>query len=267
MSSNDRTSKILAVALGVCLVCSVLVSISAVGLHARQERNKELDKIKNILIAGGLQTEGIDVFQVFQQRVKPVAVDLQSGRILSAEELPGGFDAVRFNIKEAADSREQGRALTPERDLIKMQRIPKVMPIYQITDDEGRRLLVLPIYGKGLWSTMYGFLALDEDLTTVRGLTFYEHGETPGLGGEVDNPNWKARWPGKKVFDETGHMLLQVIKGNVDPADPSAPYQVDGLSGATLTTRGLDAMIRFWLGDDGYGPFLRRMKEELQHES
>lgn len=266
MASNDSTKKILTVALGVCLVCSVLVSASAVSLRSRQERNKELDKIKNILTAGALPVKGADVFQVFRENIQTIVVDIESGRVLDLGELPAGFDPAKFNIKEAADSRDFGKALPPEKDLIGMQRIPRFIPVYEVISGGRVSKLILPIYGKGLWSTLYGFLALNADLTTVEGITFYEHGETPGLGGEVDNPNWKAKWHGKRAFDDQGHLKLQVLKGAPDPNDPEAIYQIDGLSGATLTTRGLDAMVRFWLGEDGYGRFLARLKEDARHE-
>ena len=122
--------------------------------------------------------------------------------------------------------------------------------------------IILPLYGKGLWSTMYGFMAIDKDLKTIKGFTYYEHGETPGLGGEVDNPNWKNIWKGKKAFDDDWNIKIEVIKGRVDPSSENAIYQVDGLSGSTLTTRGIDQSIKFWLGEGGYGPFFERLREE-----
>jgi len=115
---------------------------------------------------------------------------------------------------------------------------------------------VFPVEGKGLWSTMYGFIALSPDFQRVRGMGFYEHGETPGLGGEIPYPRWLASFNGKRVFDEQMQMRLSVIKGS-DPSSDSASYQVDGLSGATLTTQGVDKMIKFWLSEDGYLPFVK----------
>ena len=114
-------------------------------------------------------------------------------------------------------------------------------------------MIVLPIKGYGLWSTLYGFLALDKDAVTVRGITYYQHGETPGLGGEVDNPTWKAKWPGRKAYDESWAPALRVIKGQAGPPS-SSPHQVDGLSGATITSRGVNDMINFWLGESGFAP-------------
>ena len=267
MSSNDSTKKIMTVALGVCLACSVLVSAAAISLRNRQEHNKELDKVVNILQAGDLPTKGVDVLQIFREQVRTVVVDLETGRALDAAEYPNGFSPETFNIKDAADSRELGRAIPPERDIIAMQRIPRFMICYEIVNDGRVSKVILPIFGKGLWSTLYGFIALSDDLNTVAGITFYEHGETPGLGGEVDNPAWKASWKGKKVFDAEDRLALEVIKGKVQPDEPAAVHQIDGLSGATLTTRGLDAIVKFWMSDDGYGRFLHSLKERAAHES
>ena len=114
---------------------------------------------------------------------------------------------------------------------------------------------------------MYGFLALDADLRTIRGFGFYEHGETPGLGGEVDNPLWKSQWQGKLAFDEAWETRITVLKGKVNPNNPNAQFQVDGLSGATITARGVRDLLKFWLGEDGFGPFLAKMRisERVTH--
>jgi Na+-transporting NADH:ubiquinone oxidoreductase subunit C len=114
-----------------------------------------------------------------------------------------------------------------------------------------------------LWSTLYGFLALDSDLKTIRGITFYEHGETPGLGGEVDNPRWKAQWKGKMAYDDNMKILIEVLKGQVDPTSPQAGHQIDGLGGSTITTRGVHNLVRFWLGENGYKPFLSNIGKEV----
>ena len=103
-----------------------------------------------------------------------------------------------------------------------------------------------------LWSTLYGFLALDARTFEIQGITFYQHGETPGLGGEIDNPKWKALWPGKRAFDENMNPVIEVVKGQA-----SADNEVDGLSGATMTSRGVTNLLRFWLGENGYGPYLK----------
>ncbi|MBN1465074.1 Na(+)-translocating NADH-quinone reductase subunit C [candidate division KSB1 bacterium] len=267
--SNDSTKKMVTVALGVCLVCSILVSTAAVALNARQEKNKESDKIKNILIAGELMQEGIDVKAVFDSKVQPEIVNLQSGEFLPESDYNAKLDPATFNVKVMADDPDYGTAIPADKDLARIRRMPKYMTIYIVKVNDQAEKYILPIYGKGLWSTLYGFLALNSDLQTIEGITFYEHGETPGLGGEVDNPRWKEIWKGKQVFRENGEVGITVIKGQVDPDDPDAQYEVDGLSGSTLTTRGLDAMVKFWLGDSGYGPFIRGhriQKEEINEQ-
>jgi Na+-transporting NADH:ubiquinone oxidoreductase subunit C len=137
------------------------------------------------------------------------------------------------------------------------------MVVYLVKEDNKVDKIVLPVYGKGLWSTMYGFMALDKDLKTVKGFTFYDHAETPGLGGEIDNPRWKNSWKEKQAFDEEGNVKIEVIKGQVDTSRPDAKYQIDGISGATLTARGVDHLVQFWLGDNGYGLLIKSLREDI----
>ena len=131
---------------------------------------------------------------------------------------------------------------------------------YIVETDGELDTLVLPVRGYGLWSTLYGFLALQEDLNTVAGLGFYQHGETPGLGGEVDNPKWRSLWEGKKLYNEDGELAIQIVKGGVDPQSPNAKYRVDALAGATLTSNGVNNLLHFWLGENGFGPFIANLR-------
>ncbi|MBN2415340.1 Na(+)-translocating NADH-quinone reductase subunit C [bacterium] len=260
---DNSVKKTVSVALGVCLVCSVLVSGTAVLLKDRQDENRRLEKIRNILDAGGLYEKGIDMETVYRDRIQPEIVDLSAGRALAGTKYPSGLSPESFDILAVAGSETLGRRLPDGEDPAQIQRIPRYMQIYTVKADSGISMLILPVYGKGLWSTMFGFIALDRDLQTVRGFTFYEHGETPGLGGEVDNPAWKREWIGKRAYDERGNPVITVVKGTVQPDDPAAGRKIDGLSGATLTTRGVDNLVRFWLGDNGYGPYIRRLKDEV----
>ena len=104
------------------------------------------------------------------------------------------------------------------------------------------------------------FIALERDLDTISGLRFYQHAETPGLGGEIDNPRWIASWEGKELYDDDGALAIEVLKGQ---APAGYDHQIDGLSGATLTTRGVHNLVRFWMGDDGFGPFLDQLGERI----
>jgi Na+-transporting NADH:ubiquinone oxidoreductase subunit C len=253
--SRDSTAKVLTVAFLLCLACAVLVSAAAVGLSSRQERNKIEEKRKNILQAAGLYEDGHPIGDQFK-KIQPRVVDLQTGRFTDR------FDAATFDSRAARRDAETSYRIPTGRDLAGIKTRSSYMDVYLVMDDGRLRQVVLPVYGKGLWSTMYGFISLADDLTTVKGFAFYEHGETPGLGGEIDNPAWKKQWPGKKIYDESGQVRIEVLKGTVDKSSPDAVYQADGLAGATLTARGVGNLLRYWLGEDGYQPFLETLKEE-----
>ena len=263
--STDSTRKTVLVAFGVCLVCSVLVSSAAVGLKGIQDKNRELDKLKNILSAGNIPMDNADIRQLFNEKIESDLIDLNSGTVVSKNNYTDLLNPETFDIKAMAKNPKYNRTLSAGQDIAQIKQIPKNMVVYWVKDQGNVEKIILPIYGKGLWSTMYGFIALDKDLATVKGFTFYEHGETPGLGGEVDNPGWKKSWVGKKIINEAGKLEIEVIKEKVDPTDANSVYQVDGLSGATITTRGVNALVRFWLSENGYGPFLDRLKSgEMQ---
>jgi Na+-transporting NADH:ubiquinone oxidoreductase subunit C len=240
----------------VCLVCAVFVSSSAVSLRSRQEANAFLDKQRNVLIAAGLANEDETLTtDEIQERFAPidtVVVDLETG-----EELPD-VDPETFDQRAAASDPNTSREAPANPAGI--ERVPNQALVYRLEENGELRLLILPIEGKGLWSTLYGFIALDADLDTIQGITFYEHKETPGLGGEVDNPRWKALWPGRRAFGDDDEPRIQVIRGQAGPPSED-PYRVDGLSGATMTSRGVGRLVRFWLGDDGFAPYLDTLRE------
>jgi len=257
----ESAGKTMLVTLGVAIVCSVLVSSTAVSLRSVQQEQAKLDRLKNILMAAGLYTNDKEVTKIFNQKIQPVIIDLSSGNLVPHEKWDAILNPENFNIKNMAESQKFGRAVPPEKDLARLRKIPRQMPAYIVKDNSGADQAVLVVYGKGLWSTMYGLVSMDKDVKTVRGRTFYEQGETPGLGGEVDNPRWKALWRGKKIFDDQWKLKIHVSKGPVDKTDPNARYTVDGLSGATMTTKGVDHLIKFWMGENGYGPFLANARK------
>jgi Na+-transporting NADH:ubiquinone oxidoreductase subunit C len=258
--------KTIGIVLGVCIVCSILVSTAAVTLKNKQDENKKTEKLKNILIAGDLLDENQGIEETYNKFIEPVLINLISGEKVDELEFNETLNIQNFDIKTITASPKYGKDIPPEKDLADIKRMPQYMPVYKVVKDNEVQKIILPIYGKGLWSTMYGFMALDKDLKTIKGFTFYEHGETPGLGGEVDNPSWKAIWNGKKAFDDDWNLKIEVIKGRVDPTDANAIYQVDGLSGSTLTTRGVNHLVKFWLGTDGYGAYFKRLRKEMLNE-
>lgn len=261
--SNDSIKKTIIVAVGVCLVASILVSTAAVELKPIQEKNKQLDLLTNILVAGDLYSEGIDPQQIFNEKIVSRIIDLNEGKFIGEDQYTEDLNPNNFNINDLANSNEYGMAIPSNQDKAGIKRQPKYMITYIVNNEDGVEKYILPMYGKGLWSTMYGFMALNKDLKTIDGFTFYQHGETPGLGGEVDNPRWKAQWKGKQAFNDNNEIIIQVLKGLVDPNGAMANSQIDGLSGSTLTSRGIDNLVKYWLDDNGYGPFFENLREEM----
>lgn len=244
-------------AAAVCAVCSIMVATAAVSLRERQEQNQIVDRKKNVLAVAGLiepgeRLSGEEVNRRFDEGIQPRVVELRSGDY--AEDVdPGGFDQRRAAADPGASREAPANAAG-------VRRIPEMGLVYQVVRNGELKALIIPVEGKGLWSTLYGYLALGTDITTIDGLNFYEHAETPGLGGEISNPRWQARWKGRKAFDEQGKIRITVIKGQAGPPAQD-PYQVDGLAGATITAYGVSRLVRFWLGENGYGPYLEKLRE------
>ncbi|UTA49399.1 Na(+)-translocating NADH-quinone reductase subunit C [Simiduia sp. 21SJ11W-1] len=249
MANNDTIKKTIIVALSLCIVCSVVVSTAAVMLKPMQVKNKELDFKRNILMAAGLMEEGKTVEELFAQ-IETRVVDLETGKF-TEEVAPANYDQ-----RKASKDPARSTKLEPQEDIAKIGRRENLAKVFLLTKDGDIEKVILPVKGYGLWSTLYGFIALESDLNTVVGLGFYEHGETPGLGGEVDNPKWKALWVGKEVYDG-GAVAIDVIKGSAPAGDE---HKIDGLSGATLTSVGVENLVRFWMGENGYAEFLTNLK-------
>ena len=236
------------VAAGVCVVCSLVVSTAAVTLRPIQQRNAQLELERYILVAAGIlkpEEEG-DIESLFQQ-IETRWVDLESGEFVAkgdrgAEDRLGDTGAY-----ESSQTQEPAR----------------LQEVYLVRREGELQRLILPVRGMGLWSMMYGLIALDRDLNTIESLLFYDHEETPGLGGEVDNPRWRAKWQGKKVYGPDGNVRIEVIRGQVLPSTSDAEYKVDGLAGATFTARGVTNLLHDWLGSQGYGAFLDNLRKKV----
>ncbi|HHD57325.1 MAG TPA: Na(+)-translocating NADH-quinone reductase subunit C [Desulfobulbaceae bacterium] len=241
-------------------VCSFLVSLASVGLRPLQESNRALERKKNILLAAGLlhgDTKDKDIDTLFAQ-VEPRIIDLATGAYVS----PKDIDPKTFNQSASTNDPQLSRPLPKDKDIAGLRRLEKYSMVYLVKDKGKLKQIVLPVRGKGLWSTMYGYVALDSDLRTIDGIAFYEHGETPGLGGEIENPAWEAGWQGKKLYDDQGRVALKVAKGASKAKGEAASYEVDGLSGATLTGNGVQRLFHFWFSGQGFKPFLERLRSE-----
>lgn len=210
-------------ALAVCVTCSVLLSAIAAGLRDQQARQVELDRKMNVLGAFGIEAEDVpgdkltaeDVDRIFQTRIKEIVLDPQTGEEIPPDQV--NLDAIR--------NKEQ-------------------LPLFLLQEDGETQKYAFPTSGPGLWSTVYGFLALESDLATIAGITFFRHGETPGLGGEVDKDWFQNQFEGKKLFKDGEPVEFQVVKGGVESRYPDGnDHAVDGISGATITSDGVADFI------------------------
>jgi Na+-transporting NADH:ubiquinone oxidoreductase subunit C len=255
---QHSTGYIVGFAVSICLVCALFVAGSAVGLKDRQDANILLDRQKKVLTVAGLMNDGDrltreEISSVFESSIQQKVIDLKTGKPNT------DIDGASFD-QQAAASDPDTSVEAPE-NVSRVRRLPNNALVFDVMERGELKALILPIEGYGLWGTLYGYIALAPDARTIVGITFYKHKETPGLGGEVDNPRWKASWPGRLAFDDRGNPAIGVKKGVAGSIEED-PYQVDGLSGATITSRGVTALVRFWLGDDGFGPYLTKYRAQ-----
>jgi len=236
------------------IVAAVLVAGSVVLLRPMQMANEALDFKRDVLNIAGIYDASKTIDEQFAQ-VTIKLVDLDAGRFTDKIE-----NVEMFDQRVSSKNPELSDKVATEDDIAKLIRREKYAKVYLVNDENGLSKIILPVRGYGLSSIMSGFIALDKDLNTVLGFGFYEQFETPGLGGEVDSPKWKALWIGKKIYSETGEVKIDVIKGHVDNQAVDAEYKVDGLAGATLTSNGVRNLLRYWMGDKGFKLFLVNLK-------
>ncbi len=246
-AKKESLGKTVGIVVAVCLVCSIVVSVAAVGLRSIQQTNAALDKKSNILAAAGLYEMGMSGSQIestFSENVEQRYVDLETGEFTEAP-------APDYDMYKAA--KQANWSTKVEGSNVGFQRRANVASVWLVKDGDSVSRVILPVHGSGLWDLMYGFLAVDADGETVKELIYYQQKETPGLGGEVQNPSWQAKWDGKKLYKD-GEVALKVKKN----ANPDNPYSIDALSGATLTSNGVENTVRYWVGENGFGPFLKK---------
>ena len=236
MANINSTRYTILFATTVCVVCAALVATAAVSLKPAQVANARLYMEKNVLVAAGLAEHGQamtvpEVQAVFDRAIQARLVDLATGELVPAPSNPAGI-----------------------------RRVPNLGTVYFIMKDGQVDQVVVPVEGPGMWGAIYGFLALAPDGNTVRGLTYYEHKETPGLGAEISNPGWLDLWRGRLGYDDKGEVAIKVIKGPAGKPEVD-PHHIDGLSGATVTGNAVTRLMQFWLSPDGYGKFLQRYRE------
>lgn len=261
-SNKDSIGNTLKVAIGLCLVCATVVSSAAVGLRSMQQANKLKDRKANILAAAGLMENDPDVNELYASRIIDRVIDLDSGEDVTdqvAEEFDGVANFDPIELAEANDDVHSDKLQDDPATIKRREKRAHVYIVKSSNTDDTPLMYVFPIRGKGLWSILKGFIALDSDLKTIRGITYYSHAETPGLGGEVDNPEWKSHWTQDKLlYNEKGEVAIQLVKTEWK----DLPHNIDALSGATITCRGVEKMLRFWMGESGFGKYLEKLKAD-----
>lgn len=252
---NDRPAKTFLVALTVSLVCALVVSTTAVLLKPLHLANRERERQEHILAIVERLPGVKELFETVEARqVEAHVVELSTGNYVRA------LDPEDYNQRAAAKNPQLSIEIPDEHDIAGINRRARYAPVYLVTKDDEIKLIILPVHGSGYVSTLYGFLALAGDASTVVALSFYEHAETPGMGAQVDSEAWRSQWYGKKVYDEQGQVRLSVALRPVDPASPDSAYLVDGITGATRTSEGVGNLLRFWLGEYGFGPYLQKIQ-------
>ena len=284
MVNKDSITNTFQVAGALCVVCSLMVSATAIGLRETQQNNVVLDKKKNILQVAGFSAEEVKAMDAAkiesffargdqdaekdngnEIEISDIVVDLTTGDTITEEQLKEKIsqDTVisSYDQEKQAKKVKEGLAVNMDVSLIGLKEHERFSHVYIVRNrkkDEISRY-VFPVKGKGLWSTLFGYIAVDASFQQIEGLTFYKHAETPGLGGEVDNPKWKKLWEGRMIYDEAGDLAKEYVVKGTTPADN--PNAVDGLSGATITSKGVSNLVRFWLSDEGFGKFMEQATE------
>ncbi len=256
--SNDTSTRAILVILLTAVVCSSLVSAAVVVLRPIQLNNQLLDRSRNIMSLTGLLPSGevpgdeemLELFKSLDTRM----ADIDEGRFDDT------LDPNTFDMRRAVNDPDLGTAVPGGQDPASLGRRSRFTPVYMVWDGDDLDRIILPVRGAGMWSMMYGYIALESDFTTVAGMTFYEQNETPGLGDQITHPHWLEQWQGKRIYDDTGATLFNVSEGVVDPGSVNAPYQVDALTGATVTGNAVTGLVRYWFGPHGYKGLLDTMK-------
>ena len=258
--NNDSPAKAFLVVLLVAVVCSSLVSAAVVILRPIQLNNQLLDRSRNIMQLTGLLSEGAETgdeeMLALYKSLDARIVDIDKGLFDST------VNADTFDKRRAASNPELSVAVPAEYDQANLGRRSRYAPVYLVWREDHLDRIILPIRGAAMWSTLYGYLALEADLNTVAAATFYEHAETPGLGDQITRPDWLAQWKGRQIYDAQGEPRFAVSAGRVEPGSFTAQYEVDALSGATVTADAVTALVHYWVGPHGYRPFLDQLREQ-----
>jgi len=258
---NDSPAKAFLVVLLVAVVCSALVSTFVVVLRPIQLNNQLLERSRNIMQLTGLLGEDAEPGD---EEMLSLFKSLDT-RMLNIDE--GSFDDEisidTFDQRRAANNVELSVVIPAEYDQARLGQRSRYAIIYLVWKEDNLERIILPIHGEAMWSTLYGYLALEADFNTIAAATFYEHAETPGLGDLITRPDWLAQWQGRQIYDSQGERRFAVSTGRVQAGTPAAKFEVDALTGATVTTDAVTELVHYWMGPHGYQPFLDQLREQV----
>lgn len=251
-NDKDSVRNTLIVALSVSLTCAVLVSVTSVVLKPRQ--------LENRLYYGGyrsvvqlIQTLDLGLGAEETMRALDVRIiDIDTGAYAD------GIDPAKFDQREALKDPAWSIDIPPGADVAKLKRRAKRAQVYELRRAGRLHGVVLPLSGAGMWSTVYGYIALKADLNTIAGVVFHEHGETPGIGDKIQDPKWLEQWRGRAIRRD-GRVAFEVVK---NPSPDARAFQVDAITGATITSEGTGRMVRYWLADHAFRPYLDSLRRK-----
>lgn len=259
MSERESVARTLGVATGVAVFCSLFVSSAVLWLRPIQLAYESIERNRAVVEAAGLVEPGVELDE---REIVDRFLDLETRIVdLDAGEFSDAVSPTAYDWRAAIDDPDQTRPIPDELDIASLGRRPVYVPIYLLRDGEDLEQIVLPIYGQGMWAMIHGFISIQADFTTIEGVTFYEHGETPGIGDRFLDPAWLAQWRGRRAYDDSRRLVFRI---GADEASPVANGAIDAITGATVTTSAIEDLVRYWLGDDGFGPFLATQRGEAQ---
>ena len=258
MKGKDSPARALIVVLAVAFTCSVLVSTASITLKPVKLLNQKVERSRHIVGLTGLvpadeELSNEEILGAIEQLDVRV-IDVSSG------DFDDSIDPDSFDARAAVNDPDLSVAIPPADDLARLGRRAQHAIVYLVWEDDDLKRIILPIEGQGMWSTLYGLLALETDLNTIGAVTFYEQAETAGLGDQITNPDWLTKWGGRQLFNNGGDVQFRVAAASVDEGSAAALHQVDGISGATVTASSVTRLVEFWFGSSGYGPFLENLR-------
>ncbi len=248
---TDQPGEAIRIALVVAVVCALAVSIAAVSLRPLYIAN--LDAQREARLGSILESVQTATGEIDLSDIRIRVVHLETGVYVPA------IDPASYDTRRAAADPTQSTAITSEFAQAGIKRrenhaVVYIVPRKNLPSD----IVILPIRGVGYQSVIYGYIALTPDNNEILGFKIYDHGETPGLGSRIQDPQWEAQWSGKRAIGESGEVVVHVSSRN----EGNNADRVDAITGATRTSLGIDGMVKFWLGDFGFGPYLDRLRRD-----